>query len=364
LGRVLVGMEDEFSACRDALCAMAMPVRADDCEDVPRSGWIGPPEGGAAKGGAAEGMIRARCAAAKHGATALGLVFRGGEEPSVDEARGVLGRFREGVQGLLEVLEMEGQGCGRTRHAALQKASASVVSSSVQLVDDLKRGERSEEGVGRGVGKVWAAVDGAERVPMSDLQACGRALVNDLVLVNDVLREMREEMVPSSAGEGDGGSDESPASVLSETEAEDEAWEEEEGLRVPLGLAVVNGYVAVVKAFLRGTASKGGRAGVGVSAEVVSAVEEMVRCGKLGGVACETVGAGLWPPQDCDALALALAEVDGATKDLVRAAEKVLDGLLWASEDEAASREEGKEAVRVAHSALTDAVAAMAASLR
>ena len=317
----------------------------------------------------------------------MGLVFRGGDV-SVEDARGALARFRDGVGALMEALQMEGIGCGTTRFAALAGAGAEVVRSSVALVDALDRGERSEEGVGRAVGRVWESVDKVDKVPMSDLQACGGALVRDLVLVNDVLREMREEMVPSAGPargegreEGEGGAvgadsvagggveedPDSPASVLSETEAEDEAWEEEEGQRVSLGMAVVNGYVLMVKAFLRGTSGSSLAQGGGVvSGDVVDAVERVVACGKVAGVACEALGAGLWPPQECEELGQALGEVDQAARDLVVAAGEVFDGLVRGTDGPApeASAAGGREEVLAAHAALARAVAAMTASLK
>ncbi|KAL4335888.1 hypothetical protein GQ457_07G016620 [Hibiscus cannabinus] len=252
-------------------------------------------------------------------ATIAGMLWNG-ESPDAKQVEETMNSFFNVLQGFLLLSHGSTVGAGPTLSSSIHESVKHVVDCSFRLMMEHVSlyGSRNKEkklSIPQFVGAVWEACSALKKVPATNVIAIGRAMTQVAVSVKDVLREMNE-LKPASSDPGNGTSDDTPSKA--EGEPEDDGLSDDdlgsdlspEEMKVAqLAQGVVSETLAVIKELIRTITGMLKLETPDDNGKFVDSLEKLLKICQGVGAEIDEIGACLYPPQEIDAIKLALEKI-------------------------------------------------------
>ncbi|KAK8299845.1 hypothetical protein V6Z11_D05G345200 [Gossypium hirsutum] len=229
-------------------------------------------------------------------ATIAGMLWNG-ESPQAKEVEENVNSYFNVLQGFLLLSHGSTVGAGPTLSSSIHESVKHVVDCSFRLMKEHVSlyGSHNKErklSMPQIVGAVWEACSALKKVPPTNVTAIGRAMTQVAVSMKDVLREINE-LKPASSNPGDETSDNTPSKAESKPEDDDISDDDlgsdlspEEMKVAQLAHGVVSETLLVIKELIR----------------TITEIDE--------------IGACLYPPQEIDAIKLALEKMSSRINEI------------------------------------------------
>nr|KJB61139.1 hypothetical protein B456_009G342800 [Gossypium raimondii] len=229
-------------------------------------------------------------------ATIAGMLWNG-ESPQAKEVEENVNSYFNVLQGFLLLSHGSTVGAGPTLSSSIHESVKHVVDCSFRLMKEHVSlyGSHNKEkklSISQIVGAVWEACSALKKVPPTNVTAIGRAMTQVAVSMKDVLREINE-LKPASSNPGDETSDNTPSKAESKPEDDDISDDDlgsdlspEEMKVAQLAHGVVSETLVVIKELIR----------------TITEIDE--------------IGACLYPPQEIDAIKLALEKMSSRINEI------------------------------------------------
>ncbi|GMI90122.1 hypothetical protein like AT1G22970 [Hibiscus trionum] len=256
-------------------------------------------------------------------ATIAGMLWNG-ESPDAKQVEETMNSFFNVLQGFLLLSHGSTVGAGPTLSSTIHESIKHVVDCSFRLMKEhvsLYAGSRNKEkklSIPQFVGAVWEACSALKKVPATNVIAIGRAMTQVAVSVKDVLREMNE-LKPASSDLENGTSDDTPSKAESNPEDDDLSDDDlgsdlspEEMKVAQLAQGVVSETLAVIKELIRTITGMLKLETPDDNGKFVDSLEKLLKKCQGVGAEIDEIGACLYPPQEIDAIKLALEKISSS----------------------------------------------------
>ncbi|KAK8643570.1 hypothetical protein V6N13_012859 [Hibiscus sabdariffa] len=255
-------------------------------------------------------------------ATIAGMLWNG-ESPDAKQVEETMNSFFNVLQGFLLLSHGSTVGAGPTLSSSIHESVKHIVDCSFRLMKEHVSlyGSRNKEkklSIPQFVGAVWEACSALKKVPATNVIAIGRAMTQVAVSVKDVLREMNE-LKPASSDPGNGTSDDTPSKAEGEPEDDDLSDDDlgsdlspEEMKVAQLAQGVVSETLAVIKELIRTITGMLKLETPDDNGKFVDSLEKLLKICQGVGAEIDEIGACLYPPQEIDAIKLALEKISSS----------------------------------------------------
>ncbi|KAE8713540.1 Sec-independent periplasmic protein translocase [Hibiscus syriacus] len=255
-------------------------------------------------------------------ATIAGMLWNG-ESPDAKQVEETMNSFFNVLQGFLLLSHGSNVGAGPTLSSSIHESVKHVVDSSFRLMKEHVSlyGSHNKEkklSMPQFVGAVWEACSALKKVPATNVIAIGRAMTQVAVSVKDVVREMNE-LKPASSDLGNGTSDDTPSKAESKPEDEDLSDDDlgsdlspEEMKVAQFAQGVVSRTLVVIKELIRTITGMLKLETPDDNGKFVDSLEKLLKICQGVGAEIDEIGACLYPPQEIDAIKLALEKISSS----------------------------------------------------
>ncbi|XP_039003604.1 uncharacterized protein LOC120130442 [Hibiscus syriacus] len=246
-----------------------------------------------------------------------------GESPDAKQVEETTNSFFNALQGFLLLSHGSSVGAGPTLSSSIHESVKHVVDCSFRLMKEHVSlyGSRNEEkklSMPQFVGAVWEACSALKKVPSTNVIAIGRAMTQVAVSVKDVVREMNE-LKPASSDLGNGTYDDTPSKAESKPEDDDLSDDDldsdlspEEMKVAQLAQGVVSETLVVIKELIRTITGMLKLETPDDNGKFVDSLEKLLKICQGIGAEIDEIGACLYPPQEIDAIKLALEKISSS----------------------------------------------------
>ncbi|MBA0866953.1 hypothetical protein Goshw_025968 [Gossypium schwendimanii] len=251
-----------------------------------------------------------------------------GESPQAKEVEENVNSYFNVLQGFLLLSHGSTVGAGPTLSSSIHESVKHVVDCSFRLMKEhvsLYAGSHNKEkklSMPQLVGAVWEACSALKKVPPTNVTAIGRAMTQVAVSMKDVLREINE-LKPASSNPGDETSDNTPSKAESKPEDDDISDDDlgsdlspEEMKVAQLAHGVVSETLVVIKELIRTITGMLKLETPDDNGKFVGSLEKLLKMCQGVGAEIDEIGACLYPPQEIDAIKLALEKMSSRINEI------------------------------------------------
>ncbi|MBA0566881.1 hypothetical protein Golob_011654 [Gossypium lobatum] len=261
-----------------------------------------------------------------------------GESPQAKEVEENVNSYFNVLQGFLLLSHGSTVGAGPTLSSSIHESVKHVVDCSFRLMkehvslygkpilflSELPGSHNKEKKLlmPQIVGAVWEACSALKKVPPTNVTAIGRAMTQVAVSMKDVLREINE-LKPASSNPGDETSDNTPSKAESKPEDDDISDDDlgsdlspEEMKVAQLAHGVVSETLVVIKELIRTITGMLKLETPDDNGKFVGSLEKLLKMCQGVGAEIDEIGACLYPPQEIDAIKLALEKMSSRINEI------------------------------------------------
>ncbi|MBA0776275.1 hypothetical protein Gotri_011289 [Gossypium trilobum] len=251
-----------------------------------------------------------------------------GESPQAKAVEENVNSYFNVLQGFLLLSHGSTVGAGPTLSSSIHESVKHVVDCSFRLMKEhvsLYAGSHNKEkklSMPQIVGAVWEACSALKKVPPTNVTAIGRAMTQVAVSMKDVLREINE-LKPASSNPGDETSDNTPSKAERKPEDDDISDDDlgsdlspEEMKVAQLAHGVVSETLVVIKELIRTITGMLKLETPDDNGKFVGSLEKLLKMCQGVGAEIDEIGACLYPPQEIDAIKLALEKMSSRINEI------------------------------------------------